>query len=136
MDSHVTGPRGRNAYGAIVTAIGFGAARGDAAQTGKEITRTQGASVKNPLLVEIFGHIRTAFDGTAPAFSLVETNLDGSGAATLANIAGFAGGKFALSFVLTVDKIYKVVYTPPGDGTVGEGFYFLKVTGPGQLPVG
>lgn len=115
MDSHCTGPRGRG-YGAIVSASGIGRVYTDTAETGKELLRTTGASADNPILVRINGVITTAFDGFDPVFRLVETNLDGSGSVVIANISDFSSGKFALTKVLTVDKIYKLVASSDTDG--------------------
>lgn len=136
MDSHIVGPRGKNGYGSIQTVSGKRIAFGDAAQTGLEIMRTAGASVESPLLLKFTGLIPTAFDGTSPAFSLVETDLDGTGAVTIANIAAFSSGAFAASKVLIVDKIYKLVYTPAtGSPTAGIGTYVIELSGLGQLSI-
>ena len=133
MDSHCKGPRGGNGYGAVLSAIAAAITFGNSAVASKEITRTHGASVANPILVRISGVITTAFDGTSPVFRLVETNLDGSGSAVIANIGDFTSNKFELTKVLEVDKIYKLLYTPAtGSPTAGKGHYFIEFAGPGQ----
>lgn len=112
MDSHITGPRGRNGYGAILSGNTIRAAFGMAALAGIEVLRTFGASAATPILVDITGKIPTAFNGSGAVFTLVETNLDGTGSTNIAAISDFSSGSFALRKFLTVDKIYRVTYTP------------------------
>jgi hypothetical protein len=149
MESHIVGVRGATKganqsipYGSVLSMVSVGIKFGDAAVATKEIFRTTGAkttlvgpnipSKKFPLFVRFFGHIPTAFDGTAPVFSLVETNIDDSGSVTIANIAAFAAGLFSSHKFITVDKKYKLLYTPAtGAPTVGEGYYGIWVCGPG-----
>lgn len=151
MDTHMKGPRGKNAQGAIPSTIIVGAKYGDAAIATVEIFRTDGANTglgpvqpnpapgfakKYPIRISIFGHILTAFDGTGPVFTLTENNLDGTGGTTIASIASFAGGKFTLEKILTVDKKYSLTYTPGTvNPTVGEAYYAISVVGPGIAQV-
>lgn len=154
MDSHIKGPRAptkatfRASLGAIVSAIIVGAKFGDPAINALEIFRTDGASSglgpiagiphittkKFPLLIEFQGHISTTFDGTAPVFTLTETNLDDTGSVVIANIASFTAGFFSAFKILTAaDKKYKLTYTPAtGAPTAGEGYFAIKATGPGE----
>ncbi len=147
MDSHITGCRGGNARGAVPSKVACGVKFGDTAMAAVEIFRTGGASSglgeipsmpaagkKHPLLIVVHGHILTAFNGTAPVFTLTETNLDDTGSVNIAAIADFTAGKFSLHKVLTTDKKYKLTYTPDTGGTptsTGEGYFFIEVTGPG-----
>lgn len=152
MDTHIRGPRGatKGVYqnqplGSVLSVITVGIKFGDAAVVAKEFFRTDGAKTsagsttawqiptkRNPLLVRFFGQIVTAFDGTAPAFNLLETNLDDSGSVTIANIAGFTAGLFSSHKYLSVDKKYKLTYTiATGAPTVGEAYYSVWVAGPG-----
>lgn len=147
MESRIVGPRGGSRLGAqsqpegsILSAIIVGAKFGDTAIVAKEIFRTYGAktgigatpSKKYPLLLQVLGHILTAFDGTNPVFTLTETNIDDSGSTTIANIASFSSGLFSTHKVLTVDKKYKLTYTPAtGTPTTGEAYFAIKVCGPG-----
>ena len=109
MDSHIQGPRGGGALGAMVSTIIASAVFGDHDGT-RKICQTNGASAENPLFVRISGQIVTAFDGTVAVFSLQQTDLDGTNASTLAAIADFTAGKFALAFFLTEDKIFNLIY--------------------------
>ena len=157
MDTHILGPRGRNAKGSVQSGIAAGIKFGDPAVASVEIFRTLGASSglgpinalspamtipgitakKFPLLLKVYGQIITGFDGAAPVFSLIETNLDDTGSVTLVNLAAFTGGNVTgaiLPFttkVLVVDKKYKLLYTPGAGGTVGEAYFFIQVMGPG-----
>ncbi len=248
MDTHIDGPRGRRTKGAIVSQIICGAKFGDSALVAQEVFRTRGAASglgfiqttdaiaslgaggagsdksspttrKFPLFLRVCGHLLTAFDGTAPLLALTETNLDGSGVVTIADLADFTGvaarpasvtdgasttssptitsatanftdedvgdpisgtgipansyigivnsstsiglsssptanvpvnfnttgttgitltfgGRLVLFGpffkVLTVDKIYKLTYTPAtGSPTVGEAYFVIEITGPG-----
>lgn len=145
MDTHIKGPRGGRSQGAIVSQVCAGAKFGDNALSLVEFFKTDGASSglgivpnvpgtnkKFPILIEIFGHILTAFDGTGPVLRLTETNLDDTGAVVIANISDFTAGKFSLAKFITTDKKYKITYTIGTAGpTAGEGFFSVKATGPG-----
>lgn len=167
METRMQGNRGRNTFGDILSAIGCGAKLGDAALVAVEIFRTDGAGSgtgfmqtqptypggvqalpgtggaaatpkKFPLLVQFYGYLIAGFNGTAPVFTLTETNLDDSGSVVIANIASFsanaAAGFVSIFKVLTVDKKYKLTYTPATGGpTTGEGYFFIKLGGPGVM---
>lgn len=134
MDTHISGPR-KLSYGSQVSLQIAFALFGTTVAGTRLIVQTFGASPKTPLLVRIQGQIKTAFDGTTPAFTLQETNTDNSSPVSLALIAGFTAGKLNLFFFLTVDKKYSLIYTPGGGGTVGEAYYSIELAGMGQLPV-
>lgn len=150
MDSHIKGARGGNAHGAIVSQVVDGSKYGDTAVVLREFCRTDGASSglglipsmpgaskKYPLLIEIFGHILTAFNGTSPVFRLTETDLADGNAVVIANISDFSSSKFSLTKFITADKKYKLTYTPAtGSPSAGEGFFSVKITGPGVAQVG
>lgn len=157
MDTHIKGPRGASALGAIDSTIIVGAKLGDAASAAVEIFRTDGASSglgdihpfsspvigqmtakKFPLFLHIHGYLIAAFNGTSPVFKIVETNLDDTGAVDYIVLGDFsanaAAGTVAKYKVLTSDKKYKLTYTPATGGpTTGEGYFALKITGPGQI---
>jgi hypothetical protein len=126
MDTHITGPRGKNSKGAVLSALGVRVGFGDAAQTGKEIFRTTGAGVKTPIFVRVTGKINTAFDATGVVAKITSTNLDGTGAADVATLAGLTA-----MLMLTVDKIFLLVYTVGTGGTAGEAGYFIECAGAG-----
>lgn len=97
--------------------------------------------LKYPLLLKVFGYIIQAFNGTTPAFTLVETNPDDSGSVNLVTLNG-GGGTFAFGAttagtsltavkVLTADKKYKLTWNSPGDTTTGEAYYFIELVGSG-----
>jgi hypothetical protein len=127
--------------GSVLSVITVGIKFGDAALVAKEFFRTDGAkpsligqipTKKNPLLVRFLGQIVTAFDGTAPAFTVTETNLDDSGSVSIAAIAGYTAGLFSSHKFLTVDKKYKLTYTIASAGpTAGEAYFSIWVAGPG-----
>lgn len=127
MDSHIQGPRGGSVYGAIVSAIGIRVAFGDAAETGKELFRTVGASVTNPLFLRVTDDIKTAFDATGADAKIISTDLSGGDAADVATLA--AGTNMVM---LTGDRIIKLVYGGSGDGTEGEVGYLIELVGPGK----
>lgn len=127
MDTHIQGPRGGTVMAAIVSALAVRVAFGNAAQTGKEIFRTQGASVANPIFIRVTGKINTAFNATGVVAKITSTNLDGSGAADVATLAGLTA-----TLMLTVDKIFKLVYTIGTTGTAGEVGYLIEAVGPGM----
>jgi hypothetical protein len=100
------------------------------------------AQRKFPLFLQFFGYLIAGFNGTGPVFSLIETNLDDTGSANIFVLADFsanAAAGFVSKFkVLTVDKKYKLIYTPGTAGpTTGEGYFFVKLAGPGvqQQPI-
>lgn len=100
--------------------------------------QTVAAPKKFPLFINFKGYLIAGFDGTGPAFTLTETNLDDSGGVTIANLAAFsanaAAGNFSAFKVLTVDKKYKLTYTPATGGpTTGEGYFFIELCGPGAM---
>lgn len=130
MDSHIQGPRGGGVYGATVSGIGTRIAFGNVAQTGKELFRTQGASIANPLFLRVTGKINTAFDATGAVAKIISTDLFGGGAVDVATLAGLNA-----FLMLTSDRIFKFVYTIGTAGTVGEVGYFIEVVGPGQPKV-
>lgn len=127
MDTHFKGPAS-NGYGAAPVTRGKLVPFGTAAAT-FVILKTYGASVANPLHVEIIGVQKTALDGTAPVATLHSTKLDGSDAVDEVVVAGIATPE---SHIITEDRIYSFVYDPD-DSTVGEVGYIVRVSGLGQL---
>lgn len=124
MNSHITGNRAKLGYGAVVSMNIASAIFGTTPSGTTLILETEGATPTTPLMVRITGHIPTAFDGQGAVFTLQQTDLDGGNATSLATIAGFTAGKFSLSFILTSNKRFNLVYagnTAGGDVTVTDG---------------
>jgi hypothetical protein len=126
MDSHITGPRGKQVLGAVLSAVAAVIKFGDAAQTGKELFRTQGATPAQPLFVRITGVIATAFDATGVAAKITMFNLDGSNPVDVATLAALSK-----TLLLTDDKIFKVIYTVGTGGTAGQAGYLCEAVGVG-----
>lgn len=126
MDSHIQGPRGGGVYASVVSGHGARIAFGDAAQTGKELFRTQGATVLNPLFIRVTGKINTAFNATGVAAKIISTDLAGANPIDLGTLAALSA-----FFMLTSDRIIKLVYTIGTGGTTGEVGYLIEVVGPG-----
>lgn len=96
------------------------------------VMQTIGASPTHPYLVEFAQFILSPFTGPGQ-FDLVERDmsdvLDGESQVAVATKSGFTdgdttGGWSRFAKVITVDKIYSVIFVP---GTAGDGIYSIKV---------
>lgn len=115
---------------AAVTAGGV--AGGTTATGDRVLLRTTGATIYQPLLVELLSVIATAFNGTSPVVSIISTNIDGSGTTTEIAIADIVTDGAWETRLITADKIYYARYTPAtGSPSLGNIYSFARVTGMG-----
>lgn len=132
MDSHIKGPA-INGHGSVSGLRGlrtqFGVTPAGVANR-RVLLKTTGASVSVPLLVELLQVQKTAFNGTAPEVAIVSENYDGSGPVTELNIAGIVAFQAPRTVLLTVDRIFYVVYTAAtGAPTTGDIYSCAKIAG-------
>lgn len=107
---------------------------GDAANSGsveapltRIIMQTLGASPEHPYLVTFEQYILDLFTGPGQ-FDLVERDMsdvaDGESQETIATKSGFIDETSPFTKVITVDKVYSVIFVP---GNTGDGIYSIGV---------
>lgn len=97
------------------------------------LLKTNGASVLNPLFVELLEVQDVAFDGTSPVVSIVSVNVDGTGSEVNEFVIGdLSAGQAPKTRMITKDKTYSVRYTAAtGSPTTGNIYSMARVVGPG-----
>lgn len=131
-DTHITGPTSDLTYGAIP---GVRYKNHVYTSTGDIVVVNVVASTTNPVLVEAWFVVTTAYDGTTPTIS-IERNIGGTDTDILAASAvteGTPGTYGPGSLVFTANGIVQIKVTIGGSPTAGAGIAIVRISGSGVV---